>query len=221
MGNFKTVFEEASAEESIEKSRFIGYAKPIKSEDEALSFIEQIKKKHWDATHNVPVYVLGEKYNIQRYSDDGEPSGTAGVPILSMLKNEGLTDLVVVVTRYFGGVKLGTGGLVRAYTHTAKLGLEAAKVVDKVLYQFCRVELDYTLHGKVQNYLLGVEHLIIEETLFTDSVTLIICTLPEQLDMVIEKITDLTSGQANLTKENQAYLSIYKGDILEKEIIHD
>lgn len=218
MGNFKTIFELASAEEVIEKSRFIAYAKPIKTEAEAISFIEEIKKKHWDATHNVPVYVLGELYNVQRYSDDGEPSGTAGVPILSMVKNEGLTDLVVVVTRYFGGVKLGTGGLVRAYTQCAKLGLEAAKIVEKVLYNQWFVTVDYHLHGKLQNYLLGESDVIIEETSYSDQVCLQLFIRPETTETVIEKLTDLTSGQVALLQDDCAYLSVYQGKILEKTL---
>lgn len=218
MGNFKTVFAAAQDETVIEKSRFIGYCKPIESEEDATAFIEQIKKKHWDATHNVPVYVLGENYQVQRYSDDGEPSGTAGVPILSMLKAEGITNVCVVVTRYFGGVKLGTGGLVRAYTHTAKLGLEASIVIDKVLNQFWSVTLDYTQHGKVQNYLLGESRVIIDETLFTDLVVMNLYTAPDEMDSIQNKLIDLTNGQAQFQNLGQAYLSISNGEILEKTI---
>lgn len=219
MGNFKTVFTPAHEETIIEKSRFIGYCTPIASEAEATAFIEQIKKKHWDATHNVPVYVLGENYSIQRYSDDGEPSGTAGVPILSMLKAEGITDVCIVVTRYFGGVKLGTGGLVRAYTHTAKLGLEAAIIIDKVVNQYWSVTIDYTQHGRVQNYLLGETSLIIDETSFTDSVTVCVYTAPEETERIQTKLLDLTNGQAQFEQRGEAYLSIAAGEILEKTLI--
>lgn len=216
MGNFRTVFQSASAEEMIEKSRFIAYVKPIATEAEAIEFIEHTKKKHWDAAHNVPVYVLGEKYAVQRYSDDGEPSGTAGVPILSMLKNEGITDVVVVVTRYFGGIKLGTGGLVRAYTHTAKLGLEAALLIEKVIYEHISIQLDYHLHGKAQNYLLGVEDLIIEDTQFSDRVAMELYVLPERIEEVVSKLTDITSGQLTVLRLGESYLSIHQGEILEK-----
>lgn len=219
MGNFKTIFELASAEDMIEKSRFIAYAKPIKTEAEATTFIEEIKKKHWDATHNVPVYVLGEHYNIQRYSDDGEPSGTAGVPILSMIKNEGLTDLVVVVTRYFGGVKLGTGGLVRAYTQCAKLGLEAAKIIEKILYHQISVTMEYHLHGKIQNYLMGESDLIIEGTDYAEKVCLQLFIQPDLMETICEKLTDLCSGQLEIVKGDSAYLSVYEGRILEKTMI--
>lgn len=216
MGNFRTVFQSASAEEIIEKSRFIAYGSPIQTEAEAVQFIEQIKKKHWDAAHNVPVYVLGEHYTTQRYSDDGEPSGTAGVPILSMLKNEGITNVVLVVTRYFGGIKLGTGGLVRAYTHTAKLGLEACLLIEKVTYDHVFVVVAYHLHGKIQNHLLGAEDLIIENTAFSDQVEIELYVLPEKFETLKNKITDLCSGQVEIQQMGQAYLSINNGNILEK-----
>lgn len=216
MGNFKTVFQSGEAEEIIEKSRFIAYCQPIQTEAEATTFIEKIKKKHWDAAHNVPVYVLGETYGIQRYSDDGEPSGTAGVPILAMLKNEGITDLVIVVTRYFGGVKLGTGGLVRAYTHTAKLGLEAALLIEKVVYSFLKVHVSYHLHGKVQNYLLSAVELIVEETEFLEDVAISLYVLPDQRASVVNKLTDLCNGQIVIDDLGEAYLSINNGKILGK-----
>jgi uncharacterized YigZ family protein len=126
MVNYKTVDKEAMAEQVIEKSRFIGYIKPVETREEAEDFIRKIKSMHKGATHNVPAYVIGDKAQIQWASDDGEPSGTSGAPMLHMLTGEGITNVVIVVTRYFGGIKLGTGGLVRAYTGTARLTLEAA-----------------------------------------------------------------------------------------------
>jgi len=126
--NYRTIHEYGVHEIIINKSRFIGYAKPVESEEDAIKFIEEIKFKHKDATHNVLAYVIGQNNNIQRYSDDGEPSGTAGIPILEVLKKENLRNVVVVVTRYYGGVKLGTGGLVRAYIKGAKIALEASKI---------------------------------------------------------------------------------------------
>ncbi len=216
MGNIKTVYASNSDEIIIEKSRFIAYCKPIQTEEEATAFIEEIKKKHWDAAHNVPVYVLGEKYHVQRYSDDGEPSGTAGVPVLSMLKNEGITDVVLVITRYFGGVKLGTGGLVRAYTQSAKLGLEAAKIIEKLVYAQLSVKIAYTLHGKVQNFLMNQTEIILEETLFSDEVEIILFIPLDQLNSVENKLTDLTNGQIFLDRREDFYLSVYQGSILEK-----
>lgn len=221
MGQYKSVFKSASSESIIEKSRFIAHCAPIRSEEEALAFIEQIKKKHWDATHNVPVYVLGENYAIQRYSDDGEPSGTAGVPILSMLKNEGITNVVLVITRYFGGIKLGTGGLVRAYTHSAKLGLDAAEMTENVLKRMLRIETPYTLHGKVQNFLLGSDQVILHRTEFLEQVILEIFISPEDEVAVTTKLVDLTSGQAKIEHANDVWLSLKGADILSMEFLEN
>lgn len=193
--NYKTVEREAFAETVIEKSRFIGYVKPVKTEEEAQAFMAMIRKKHWDATHNVPVYVLGPEYHAQKFSDDGEPQGTAGLPILSMLKNEGITDVVVVVTRYFGGVKLGTGGLVRAYTHSAQLGLAAAGVIEMIMHRRVSVTVDYTLLGKLQNYLSGQPTVRVADTLYTDHVTLELLVLPEEEAAVQTALVDLTNAQ--------------------------
>ncbi|MZQ96211.1 MAG: YigZ family protein [Acidaminobacter sp.] len=193
--NYKTVEREASAETVIEKSRFIGYVKPVKSEEEAQAFMAVIRKKHWDATHNVPVYVLGPEYHAQKFSDDGEPQGTAGLPILSMLKNEGITDVVVLVTRYFGGVKLGTGGLVRAYTQSAQLGLAAAGVIERVIHRRVSAVVDYTLLGKVQNYLAGHPTIRVADTLYTDHVTLELLVLTEEEAAIHSAMVDLTSAQ--------------------------
>lgn len=193
--NYKTVAQEAAAETVIEKSRFIGYVKPVKTEEEAQAFIAQIKKKHWDATHNVPVYVLGPDYHAQKFSDDGEPQGTAGLPVLSMLKNEGITDVVVVMTRYFGGIKLGTGGLVRAYTQCAQQGLEAAGILEMILHRQVDVTVDYTLLGKVQNYLAGRPEVRLAETLYTDHVTLALQVLPQDEAAVQEDLVNLTNAQ--------------------------
>ena len=125
---YKTVAGEATAEQTIEKSRFITYVKPVSSREEADAFVKEIKAKHKDATHNVPAMVIGDKMQIQWASDDGEPSGTSGAPMVQMLVSEEITNVCLVVTRYFGGIKLGTGGLVRAYTSSAKLGIEAAGI---------------------------------------------------------------------------------------------
>ena len=151
MKTYKTLHSFGSDEYIVEKSTFIGYAKPIKSEEEAVEFINEIKKKHKDATHNVWAYTVGETMNIQRYSDDGEPQGTAGIPTLEVIKKEDLRDVVVVVTRYFGGIKLGAGGLVRAYTKGAKVGIEAAQIIEKVKYKEVGITIDYNQIGKVQN----------------------------------------------------------------------
>ncbi len=144
----KIILKESKSELEIKKSKFISHVKPISSEEEAKEFIKEISKEHRKATHNVPVYLLGKNYKIQKYSDDGEPSGTAGLPVLRMLMNEGVSNLVIVITRYFGGIKLGKGGLLRAYTSSAKLGLEKSGLSE--VYDFIKVgfELDYSIQSK-------------------------------------------------------------------------
>ena len=149
MKPYKTLGHYAAEEYIVKKSRFIGYAKPIKTEKEALDFIAEISKKHWDATHNVYAYSLREG-GIKRYSDDGEPQGTAGMPVLNVLTQEEVTDCVVVVTRYFGGILLGGGGLVRAYSHSAKLGVDAAQIITMAPWFVCTTSCDYTYYGKIE-----------------------------------------------------------------------
>ena len=156
MSNYKTLHKFGVDEYIVEKSTFIGYAKPIKTEEEAIEFVNEIKKKHKDATHNVWAYTVGENMNIQRYSDDGEPQGTAGIPTLEVIKKEDLRDVVVVVTRYFGGIKLGAGGLVRAYTKGAKVGIEAGIVIEKVKYTEVKIKIEYTQLGRIQNEIMNL-----------------------------------------------------------------
>ena len=151
MVNYKTVAEEASAEQIIEKSKFIGYIRSVESRDEAEAFIKEIRTMHKNATHNVPAYIIGEKSQLQWASDDGEPSGTSGAPMLHLLAGEGITNVVIVVTRYFGGIKLGTGGLVRAYTGTARLALEAAGLCEVREFDMISFGIDYSYYGKIQN----------------------------------------------------------------------
>ena len=150
LSQYKTVYQGGEAEIIEKKSRFIATVKPIKSDEEAIAFIESLKKKYWNATHNCSAYVIGEQFQIQRYSDDGEPSGTAGRPMLDVLLGEEIHDVAVVVTRYFGGTLLGTGGLVRAYSGSTKAGLAASKVIVKMHGQKLTVQTDYTGLGKIQ-----------------------------------------------------------------------
>ena len=138
-----------SSDEFIEqRSKFIGYVKPVQNEQQALDFINEKRQKHWDATHNVYAYVLRDG-NIQRYSDDGEPHGTAGVPTLDVIVKSGVTDVVVVVTRYFGGILLGAGGLVRAYTKGAKIALEAGNIITMESCHIAVLQCDYNQYGKI------------------------------------------------------------------------
>lgn len=211
---YKTIHSFGSDEIIINKSRFIGYAKPVSSEDEAIDFIQEIKSKHKDATHNVYAYVIGENNNIQRYSDDGEPSGTAGVPVLEVIKKEDLRNVAVVVTRYFGGIKLGAGGLVRAYTKGAKIGLDAGLIVEKVLFKIIKVRIDYTLYGKVENELLKYEY-IIKDVLYDDAVNIIILCETENVEKLINFLIELTSSRMIYEEIGEAYYFVKENSLIE------
>lgn len=207
---YRTVEQLGQAEIVIEKSTFIGYAKPVNNEEEALAFIQEIKKKHRDATHNVPAYVLGEHNEIQRCNDDGEPSGTAGVPVLEVLKKEDLRDVAVVVTRYFGGIKLGAGGLVRAYTRGAKIALEAAKIITKVLYQVVVVTVDYTMLGALQNQ-LRLNQYDTKDIVYDELVHLHVWVEQDDIANFKVQIIEWTNGRAVLTDGEISY-KVVKGN---------
>lgn len=194
---YRTVKRQASAEVVIKKSRFIGHVKPAESEEEAVAFIERIKKEHWSATHNCSAYVVGERDQHQKQSDDGEPSGTAGKPILEVIKQQGLKHTVVVVTRYFGGIMLGAGGLIRAYTDATVEGLAAAQPITLALHRHVQVEIDYTWHGKVENGLRG-RGTVVGETAFTDKVTIVCWPRESETEAFIAWMTELTQGQARI-----------------------
>ncbi len=213
MSTFKTVHQIGNDEIVINKSRFIGHAAPIESEEEAIDFINSIKRQFKDASHNVHGYVLGENSNIQRFSDDGEPSGTAGMPVLNVIKSENLRNVCVVVTRYFGGVKLGAGGLVRAYTKGAKIGLESSIIVDKTLFYDVAVKIDYTLLGKVEND-LNKSNFIIKEKTFDENVILNVLCLEEEIDKLTSLIMNATNGKCELKTEEAIYYSIKDGKVL-------
>jgi len=201
---YKTVRQQGHKEIVIKKSRFIGYARPVETETEAIAFIEELKKQHWNASHNCSAYMIGERDEIQRQSDDGEPSGTAGKPILEVIRSQGLKNVVVVVTRYFGGIMLGAGGLIRAYTDGAVAGIEAARPVTKVLHREVFTDVDYTWYGKLENelHLRGIQ---VGGTEFTDRVR--VSCLPEVSDAerFIAWLTDFTQGQAVLTIGEDRY----------------
>lgn len=213
MSSYKTLHDFGSDEIIIEKSTFIGYAKPIKTEEEAVDFVNEIKKKHKDATHNVWAYTVGPTMNIQRYSDDGEPQGTAGIPTLEVIKKEDLRDVVVVVTRYFGGIKLGAGGLVRAYTKGAKVGLEAAKIIEKVMYKEVKIKIDYNQLGKVQNEIMNLGYFI-KDTVYEDNVEIIVYSKLEDVEALTSRMIDITSATAGIVLGDEFYLSEQNGEII-------
>ena len=201
MEEYLTLSAENNDEFTVKHSRFIGYAKPVQTQEAAVTFINEIKSKHWDAKHNVYAYILRDG-QIRRYSDDGEPQGTAGIPVLDVLQKEGLTDCVVVVTRYFGGVLLGGGGLVRAYSHAAKLAVDAAKVIKMSLCVRAECECDYGYYGKLSSLIPECGG-IIETSDFTDSVK-VIFTMPQNLfGLFSAKLVDSSFGKysAKVTEE--------------------
>lgn len=203
----KTVRGRGSAEQTIEKSRFIAYVSPVKSREEAESFIAEIRAKHRDATHNVPAMVIGDKMQIQWGSDDGEPGGTAGTPMAQLLAKEGITDVAVVVTRYFGGIKLGPGGLVRAYTSSCKLGLEAAGICEIREMTAVNAEIEYSVLAKLQNLAktqnIGSEGgFEIEDISYTDRVTVRLVTERGEAEKVKTMLSNLTGGAAKILSES-------------------
>lgn len=212
---YKTVRKQAEAVQVIDKSRFIAHVFPVESREEADAFLAEIREKYKDATHNVPAMVIGDKSQIQWASDDGEPQGTSGAPMVQMMVKEGLTNLIVVVTRYFGGIKLGTGGLVRAYTSSAKLGLEAAGVCSVREMAELTVKIDYPYLAKIQN--MASEQLDLEEAdregeenlsnfrianiQYTDKIEMKIQTFPGSLKNVELLFQNITSGKAEVISQ--------------------
>ena len=198
------------------KSEFIGYAKRVENEEEAKAFVNEIISMHKQARHNCWAYVIGENMGIQRYSDDGEPQGTAGIPILEVIKKNDLTDCAVVVTRYFGGILLGASGLTRAYTKGAVIAINAAGTVEKVLGLRIAIDVDYDLYGKIQ-YICGENNWHIEDAEFTDKVKVYILSEKEKAEDIKSKIIELTNGKAIIDfdeeniyfkEENRLYLNI-------------
>lgn len=196
MNEYKTIEREADDFFIEKKSRFIGYAKPVTTQEEAVAFINEIKSKHWDATHNVYAYVLKDN-NIQRYSDDGEPSGTAGVPVLDVLLKEGLVDVCVVATRYFGGTLLGAGGLVRAYSHTSKIAVEAAGIITMAQCSIMEAVMDYSFYDRM-TILLSSFGAHILNTDYADKVTITFSVKEDTQQALEEKLTDVSNGKYSL-----------------------
>ena len=212
LSQYRTVYRGGVAEIIEKKSRFIATVQPVKSEEEAIEFIESLKKKYWNATHNCFAYVIGEHFQIQRCSDDGEPSGTAGKPMLDVLLGEEIHDVVVVVTRYFGGTLLGTGGLVRAYSSSTKEGLLASKVITKMHGQKISIQIDYTGLGKIQ-YILGQRGLTILNSIYTDKVELEVLLPEEVIGQVMAEIREGTNGQAKMELQEECYFANIDGEM--------
>lgn len=204
---YTTVEREGQAEQTIERSRFIGHVRPVETREEAEAFLQEIRKRHRQANHNVPAFLIGKSQELQWTSDDGEPQGSSGAPILQMIVKEGLTNLAVVVTRYFGGIKLGPGGLVRAYTSTAKLALDEAGLADIKEINSVLLQLDYSQLGKVQNRACEGTFQI-REIQYLDLVHLTILVEPEELSDVRSWFSDLTSGDTQAAFEHASLVPV-------------
>ncbi len=195
MVNYKTVASDEifSAEYEVKKSIFIAHVKNVETENSAREFVQEIRKKYFDATHNCSAWILGETGNLQKSNDDGEPGGTAGNPILETIKKNELTNTAVVVTRYFGGIKLGAGGLIRAYSHTAALGIDAAKIIRMTTFQQISLTLEYSFLAQVENFLRH-KKISVTNSEYTELVTLNVILLPEDVEKFLVELTDLTAA---------------------------
>ena len=206
MNEYRTVEFESSDEFVEKKSRFIGYVKPVKTQKEAADFIAKIKSKHWDATHNVSAYVLKEN-NIQRSSDDGEPSGTAGVPVLDVLLKENLVDVCVVVTRYFGGILLGAGGLIRAYSHGSKIAVEAGNIITMAPCKILEANIDYSFYDRF-NIMLGDIGANVESSDFADKIKITFCLKEELADALQSRLTEQSNGKYLLREIGEKFSKV-------------
>ncbi|MBE5803669.1 MAG: YigZ family protein [Clostridiales bacterium] len=201
---YKTLRQSSSDEFIVNKSRFIGYAAPVKTEEEALAFLQTIRTRHKDATHNCYAYVIGQNAGIMRYSDDGEPGGTAGLPIMEVIKAQGVVNCCVVVTRYFGGVLLGAGGLVRAYTQGCVVGLKAAQVVVMEPSQRYICEVAYPLWDKVQHAMRSMPLQLVGSE-FGTAVTFTLLVREKDAESVLNDLTRVTDGRFEYLLEEESY----------------
>lgn len=207
------VYKGGQGEITEKKSRFIATVRPVESEDEAVSFINETKKKYWDARHNCSAFVIGKRQELTRCSDDGEPAGTAGRPMLDVLLKENIHNAAIVVTRYFGGVLLGTGGLVRAYQQATKAGLSASEIIEKKDGAVLFIRTDYTGIGRLQ-YLFAQEKITVMDTAYEADV-LVKAVIPENDKKRIEKtIIEQTNGTAKLERGDEVTFAEYDGEVL-------
>lgn len=204
LSRYYTIQEYGEHEIVIERSRFIAHVSRAETEQQAQEFIQSIKKRHWNANHNCSAYLIGEHDQIQKANDDGEPSGTAGVPILEVLKKKNLKDTCVVVTRYFGGIKLGAGGLIRAYGKATSEGLNKVGMVERKLVQIMKAKVDYTWLGKVENELRSSTYSI-KQIHYLEKVEVEVIVDAEQTSNFSDWITEITNGQVDINKGNLLY----------------
>lgn len=211
MKAIRMVYEGGEGELTEKKSRFIATVRPVESEEEALAFIAAMKKKYWDARHNCFAFVIGENNEIQRCSDDGEPQGTAGRPMLDVLLGEQVHNVAVVVTRYFGGVLLGTGGLVRAYSKAVQEGLQGSTIIEKQSGYLLKIRTDYNGIGKIQ-YLLGQRGLTITDSEYTDIVVVETLVPEDAVTELREAVTEATNGRASFPEQSEVCFAFADGE---------
>ncbi|WP_294783068.1 YigZ family protein [uncultured Eubacterium sp.] len=211
--SYKVLYQAGQGEIEEKKSRFIAHTLPVSSEEEAVTFLNKIKKEYWDARHNCHAYTIGKNNECTRCSDDGEPSGTAGRPILDVLLREEIHNCIVVVTRYFGGTLLGTGGLVRAYQAAAQAGLAASTIIEKQFGHKLHVTTDYNGIGKLQ-YLVAQNQIFTLDTQYTDNVTLDLMIPEEKFMNFCAEITEVTSGRAVMDSEDLVEFGVVDGEII-------
>lgn len=197
---FRTIKEDGQVQEEIKKSRFICRIKRVTTENEARNFIQAVKKEHYKATHNCSAFILGERSEMKRSSDDGEPSGTAGVPMLGVLENHQLTNVCAVVTRYFGGIKLGAGGLIRAYSSNVALAIKEIGIVHIKEQLELRIALSYSQYQELPNF-LKANHLQEQDTSFTEQVQTTIFVDKDDKDSIIEELIELFNGKIDITDQ--------------------
>lgn len=207
---FRALYKGGQGEITEKKSRFIAAAFPVESEEEAAGYVEAVKKKYWDARHNCYAYVIGERQQLQRASDDGEPQGTAGRPILEVLLGEDVHNTLVIVTRYFGGVLLGTGGLVRAYTEAAQAGLAASTIIEKEYGQRLRLLTDYNGVGKIQ-YILGQNGIPIENSIYEAEVALEVIAPLMEKEAFLKELVEATSGKIRYEEKEEVLFAVIEG----------
>ena len=204
---FRTIKEDGQVQEEIKKSRFICHAKRVYSEEEARDFITAIKKEHYKATHNCSAFIIGERSEIKRTSDDGEPSGTAGVPMLGVLENHNLTNICVVVTRYFGGIKLGAGGLIRAYAGSVALAVKEIGIIEIKEQVGIAIQMSYTQYQEYNNFLK--EHTLMElDTNFTDQVDTMIYVDKEEKETIKASLVEFFNGKVTLTDQGSREVEV-------------
>lgn len=211
--SYRTLYLPGEGELVEKKSRFIATTALAESEEEALEFIESMKKKYWNATHNCWAYITGPDNGVMRCSDDGEPQGTAGRPMLDVLSGEKLYNVCVVVTRYFGGTLLGTGGLVRAYSKAVQEGLSGSRLIEKKLGRKVRVGCDYNMIGKVQ-FQIAQAGILTLDTRYTEDVETLILVPEREVDRVTELLTQATGARASISVENQVWFAAFEKEIL-------